>query len=33
MDESNPKRITNFAELAMAEFHENGRAVMNTHFY
>ena len=33
MDESNPKRITNFAELAMAEFHENGRVVLNTHFY
>lgn len=33
MDESDPDRIKNFAELASAEFHENGTKIMRTHFY
>jgi len=33
MDESNQDRIKNFAELASAEFHENGTKIMRTHFY
>ncbi|RNL88538.1 patatin [Sinomicrobium pectinilyticum] len=33
MDEKNPVRIKNFAELAMAEFHEHGNHIMKNHFY
>jgi len=33
MDESDPDRIKNFAELAMAEFHEKGSGVIKNHFY
>lgn len=33
MDEKNLDRIKNFAELAMADFHENGREILETHFY
>ena len=33
MDESDPNRIKNFAELASAEFHENGTKIMRAHFY
>lgn len=33
MDESNSKKIKNFAELAMAEFHEYGSKVLKNHFY
>lgn len=33
MDESDSERIKNFSELAMAEFHENGREILETHFY
>lgn len=32
MDEKNLNRIKNFAELAMAEFHENGRHILEKHF-
>lgn len=33
MDESDSNRIKNFAELAMAEYHERGSGVMKNHFY
>ena len=33
MDESNKVKIKNFAELAMAEFHENGSKIISAHFY
>jgi len=33
MDESDLNRIKNFAELAFAEFHENGTKIMRAHFY
>lgn len=33
MDESDSNRIKNFAELAKAEFYENGTKIMAKHFY
>lgn len=33
MDESDSNRIKNFAELALAEFHEHGSKIIKTHFY
>ncbi|NDV15784.1 patatin [Muricauda sp. TY007] len=33
MDEKDPARIQNFAELAMAEYHENGSHILGKHFY
>ena len=33
MDEKDPIRIKNFAELAMAEFHEKGTHIINSYFY
>src|SRR5690606_17730047 len=33
MDESDSNRIKNFAELASAEFYENGSHILKTHFY
>lgn len=33
MDESDPDRIKNFAELASAEFYERGRQIVKNHFY
>lgn len=33
MDEKDSKRIKNFAELAMSEFHENGTYIIRKHFY
>mgnify|MGYP006139073575 CR=1 FL=1 len=32
MDESDEKRIKSFAELALAEFHENGTKILKNHF-
>lgn len=33
MDESNPNRIKNFAELASVQFHENSTKILKKHFY
>ncbi|MDV6169360.1 CBASS cGAMP-activated phospholipase [Flavobacterium sp. DG1-102-2] len=33
MDESDHDRIKNFAELALAEFHEGGTRILSAHFY
>ncbi|WP_433763641.1 CBASS cGAMP-activated phospholipase [Flavobacterium ginsenosidimutans] len=33
MDESDSERIKNFAELAMAEYHERGNGILKKHFY
>ncbi|WP_281638062.1 CBASS cGAMP-activated phospholipase [Flavobacterium marginilacus] len=33
MDESDSNRIKNFAELAMAEYHERGSSILKNHFY
>lgn len=33
MDEKNTERIKNFAELSLAEFHENSSHIISSHFY
>jgi patatin-like phospholipase/acyl hydrolase len=33
MDESDSDRIKNFAELAMAQYHENSNSILKNHFY
>jgi len=33
MDEKDPKKIKTFAELALAEFHENSNKILSKHFY